>query len=196
MNNWFQIDNINEYDSPLLVIYPDRVEKNIALAKQIIGDVNRLRPHVKTNKMREVCLMMMEAGITKFKCATIAEAEMLGLINAPDVLLSYQTVGPKMQRFISLVKKYRNTQFSLIVDDVETASQLNNLCKQNDVILPVFVDVNVGMNRTGIRPHQAFAFMQVISATAILPFGNSIPTKHLSRLKAFTGTHYSYSIIL
>ncbi len=169
-NDWFVIDNIDEYDSPLLVVYPDRVEKNIALAKEIVSDVNRLRPHVKTNKMREVCTMMMEAGITKFKCATIAEAEMLGLINAPDVLLSYQPVGPKMQRLISLIKTYPQTHFSSIVDDAETAQRMNDLCKQNNIVLSVYVDVNVGMNRTGISTHKGFVFIQFLKELSSLHF--------------------------
>jgi D-serine deaminase-like pyridoxal phosphate-dependent protein len=49
---------------------------------------------------------MLDAGITKFKCATIAEAEMLGMIKAPDVVLAYQPLGPKLFRFIELVKKF------------------------------------------------------------------------------------------
>lgn len=178
MNDWFSINNIEEYDSPALVVYPGRVEKNIALAKEIVGDANRLRPHVKTNKMREVCSMMMEAGITKFKCATIAEAEMLALINAPDVLLSYQPVGPKMLRFISLIKTYPQTQFSCLLDNAETAQQLNDLCKRNNIVLPVFVDVNVGMNRTGIQPQKSFGFVQ---------FLKELPALHFIGIHAYDG---------
>lgn len=170
MNDWFVIKNIEEYDSPMLVVYPDRVQQNIASAKEIVGDVNRLRPHVKTNKMPEVCAMMLEVGITKFKCATIAEAEMLGLINAPDVLLAYQPVGPKMQRLISLIKTYPQTQFSTIVDDAKIAHSLNNLCKQNNLTLSVFVDVNVGMNRTGIQLQKAFGFIQFLKELPSLNF--------------------------
>ena len=56
----------------------------------MIDDVQRLRPHVKTHKTKEASLLMMHSGINKFKCATIAEAEMLGMVAAPDVLLAYQ----------------------------------------------------------------------------------------------------------
>ena len=104
MEEWYRINNINEIDSPALVIYPDRVKKNIVLLKNMINDVQRLRPHVKTNKAKEASLLLLEAGINKFKCATIAEAEMLAQIKAPDVLLAYQPIGPKIQRFISLIK--------------------------------------------------------------------------------------------
>ena len=73
----------------------------------MVKDVSKLRPHVKTNKITEVCAMMMEAGISKFKCATIAEAEMLAMIKAKDVLLAYQPVGPKIKRLLRLIQQYR-----------------------------------------------------------------------------------------
>ena len=53
MKDWFYINNIEQFDSPALVVYPDRIYRNVELAKEMIGDVNRLRPHVKTNKMSE-----------------------------------------------------------------------------------------------------------------------------------------------
>lgn len=94
MQDWYLINNIEQIDSPALAIYPDRVQENIDLAIGIARDKNKLRPHVKTNKMQEVCSMMLKSGITKYKCATIAEAEMLALAKAPDILLAYQPVGP------------------------------------------------------------------------------------------------------
>src|SRR5947207_2878838 len=116
--NWYEIKNINSIDSPALVIYPRRIHENIRLLKSMVnGNTARLRPHVKTNKIGEVCKMLLDAGITKFKCATIAEAEMLGLIGAPDVLLSYQPVGPKVNRFITLLNKYPDTHFACLIDN-------------------------------------------------------------------------------
>ncbi len=162
MNDWYDIKNIEEIDSPALVLYPDRISKNISLAKEIMGDVNHLRPHVKTNKIAEVCSMMLNAGITKFKCATIAEAEMLAMVQAPDVLLAYQPVGPKILRFITLIKTYPETLFSCLVDNVEIAQQLSYLCEQNNIVLPVYIDVNVGMNRTGIAPQKTLVLIQSI----------------------------------
>ena len=59
-----------------MLIFPDLVKENIKLAISVAGGAHRLRPHVKTHKLSEVALMQLEAGITKYKCATIAEAEM------------------------------------------------------------------------------------------------------------------------
>ena len=150
--NWFEIKNINELDSPALVVFPERVKHNIQLAIEMIGDVNRLRPHIKTNKSPDVAKLMLGAGITKFKCATIAEAEMLAQCNAPDVLLAYQPLGPKLNRFISLIKKYPSTKFSCLSDNITAANEQSLAFSAENITVPVYFDLNVGMNRTGIAP--------------------------------------------
>jgi D-serine deaminase-like pyridoxal phosphate-dependent protein len=115
-------------------------------------DVAHLRPHVKTNKIAEVNQMMLNEGITKFKCATIAEAEMLGMINASDVLLAYQPVGPKVSRLLQLVQKYPSTHYSCLIDDFIAAKKISETFASQNLILDVYIDLNVGMNRTGIEP--------------------------------------------
>ena len=164
MQEWFQINKIEQIDSPALVVYPERIASNIELAKSIIGDVNRLRPHVKTNKMREICELMMQSGISKFKCATIAEAEMLALVGSPDILLAYQPVGPKINRLIKLIKAYPESKFSCVVDNSENVYFINNLCQKEDVVLDVFIDLNIGMNRTGIHPDKALDLAKTINS--------------------------------
>ncbi|MGK2861288.1 MAG: D-TA family PLP-dependent enzyme [Chitinophagaceae bacterium] len=152
MNEWYQLNNIDEIDSPALVIYPDRVKKNIDLLISMVDDVSRLRPHVKTHKAKEAALLQIKAGITKFKCATIAEAEMLAICKAPDILLAYQPVGPKADRFFSLIRNYPETKFSCLVDNMDAAKVIARSAAENKITVPVFVDLNVGMNRTGIQP--------------------------------------------
>lgn len=152
--NWFEIKNIDAVDSPALIIYKDRVQKNIQSLIQM-KNVAHLRPHVKTNKIAEVCRMMLDAGITKFKCATIAEAEMLAMINAPDVLVAYQPTSTKAKRLLQLVKNYSPTHFSCLIDDVENAENISKIFLENNVILDVYIDLNVGQNRTGIKPKNA-----------------------------------------
>ena len=155
MNNnksWFNIVNAATIDSPALLVFPARVQQNIQTAIKMMGDVNRLRPHAKTHKCAQVTAMMIAAGIHKFKCATIAEAEMLGIANAKDVLLAYQPVGPKLQRFIHLIKKYPDTLFSCLTDNLTSAKEQSAVFSDAGLTVPVYIDLNVGMNRTGILP--------------------------------------------
>lgn len=160
--NWFAISNIDDVDSPALAIYPDRVRRNIDTLLASIDDVTRLRPHVKTHKSAEVCRMMLERGILKFKCATIAEAEVLAGEGAPDVLLAYQPVGPKASRLLKLVQKYPNTLFSCLIDNADTAHDLST-CFAGAAVAHVFIDLNVGMNRTGIAPVDALGLIRQLT---------------------------------
>lgn len=159
---WYSISNIDEVDSPALIIHPSRVQQNIELAKQMVGDTQRLRPHVKTNKISEVSAMLLEAGITKFKCATIAEAEMLAALNAPDILLAYQPTRPKISRFINLIKAYPSVKFSCLADDAANARSIAELAEKNGVVIRLFIDLNIGMNRSGLKPEHALDLAKTI----------------------------------
>lgn len=154
---WYEIENVARIDSPALVVYPDRMQENIDLIVEMAGDPLTLRPHVKTHKSAEVTKMMMEAGIEKFKCATIAEAEMLGNCGAKDVLLAYQPTTVKAQRWISLINKYENTIFSCLVDNLGTVSELSKAAIKNGIVFSVYLDLDVGMHRTGLRPDRTAA---------------------------------------
>lgn len=176
--NWYTIHNIDTVDSPALVVYPERVKRNIELAVKLAGDASLLRPHVKTHKMPEVGSLMLEAGITRFKCATIAEAEMLAMIKAPDVLLAHQPVGPKAERLLQLVQHYPSTQFSCIIDNTTTAKDLSALFTGHKLCLPVFIDLNVGMNRSGIVPEKAFGLFRECQ---------SLPGIRITGLHAYDG---------
>jgi len=179
--NWFELRNAAQVDSPALIVYKDRVVENINTVKTMIDHVSRLRPHVKTNKMTEVVQLMMDAGIHKFKCATIAEAEMTGIAGAADVLLAYQPVGPKAVRFMELIQKYPGTQFSCLLDNHATAKELQALAKQNGRHVQVYMDINVGMNRTGIKPdNTALALYQYLhSLENLLPAGFHVYDGHI-----------------
>ena len=164
---WYEAVNINEYDSPALLLYPSRIKENIVRLIERV-DTRLIRPHVKTNKTAEVSALMMEAGIKKFKAATIAEAEMLAIIKAPDVLLAYPPTVPKIKRLIKLVQKYPDTQFSCLVDNENTAVAISDLFTSSNLTARVFIDLNLGMNRTGIRPENAITLFEKLLSTPAL----------------------------
>jgi D-serine deaminase-like pyridoxal phosphate-dependent protein len=170
---WYQISDPGELDSPALVVFPERVRTNIRTAIDMAGDAARLRPHVKTHKSPEVARLMMEAGIRKFKCATIAEAEMLALCGAEDVLLAYQPLGPKLRRFIELIRTYPVTRFSCLTDNSAAAAEQSAAFAAYRLKVPVFIDLNLGMNRTGISGAEAATALYLACAQmpGLLPTG-------------------------
>src|SRR5882757_7058063 len=170
---WYRIDTPDQLDSPALVVYPQRVKANIQLAVEMAGDPARLRPHSKTHKSPDVTRLLLEAGITKFKCATIAEAEVLAIADARDILLAYQPVGPKLQRFISLFRKYPATKFSCLTDNEAALKTMGAAFSSAGLTIPVYLDLNIGMNRTGILPGaEAFQLYRAAAATTgVTPIG-------------------------
>jgi D-threonine aldolase len=150
--NWHVVDNADEIESPALLVYPDRIEENIRRMIKIAGGPERLRPHLKTVKMADVVTLLLGQGIRRFKCATIAEAEMAAEAGAPDVLLANQPVGPHVWRLRVLVERYPGTRFSTIVDDAAAAAALSATFAADDKKLEVWLDVDCGMHRTGVPP--------------------------------------------
>lgn len=177
----YQIKNIEEIDSPALVVYPHFVQKNIDRMKEIVGNINRLRPHVKTHKMAEVVNMQMNNGIQKFKCATIAEAEMLGQANAVDVLLAYQPVGPKVNRLAKIIDQFPKTKFACLVDDLDAAQNISNVFLSKNKTIEVWLDLDVGQHRTGIfadqRALDLFLFCKKLAG--ISPVGLHVYDGHI-----------------
>ncbi len=178
---WYWLWDSPEIDSPALLIYPDRLEQNIDHLLAIAGGPDRLRPHVKTHKMAPVVARHLARGIRRFKCATIAEAEMLAAAGAADVLLAYQPVGPRITRLVSLAAHYPAVRFGCLVDDEAVLRQIAAACAAAQVELAVWLDLDNGMGRTGIQPGVPAAdlYRQMADLPGIYPGGFHVYDGHL-----------------
>ncbi len=154
--------------SPGLVIFRDRLIANLDRMLSIAGDPTRLRPHCKTHKMEQIIRLWVERGVKKHKAATIAECEMLAIAGATDVLLAYNPVGPNVGRIVALAKKYPDCRFSCTTDHERPLRQLSAEAALARVTIGILLDVNVGMDRTGIAPSTPHA-VELYSLTAKLP---------------------------
>ena len=150
MNPAYRLTDPASVFSPSLVFYPELIRRNIARVIEMAGSPARLRPHVKTHKTREIARMLLDAGVTRHKCATIAEAEMLAGVGAPDVLIAYPLVGPNTTRLVELVRKFPKTAFSSLIDDADAARALSAAMVKGGVTSGVVLDLDVGQHRTGV----------------------------------------------
>ena len=161
--NPFQVRNEAEILSPSLLVYPDRIFRNLERMLQIAGGAERLRPHVKTHKLPEVVGMQISQGIEKFKCATIAECEMTAGSGARDVLLAHQPTGPNAARLRFLVDRFPRVTWGTVVDDPGVVEILSALFAEAPDPLQVYLDLDCGMRRSGIAPGaEAFALCKKI----------------------------------
>ena len=167
--DWFKLENTDEIITPSLVVFPKRILYNIKLMIEIAGGTESLRPHIKTHKMSEIIKMQIDNGINKFKCATITEAELLAKSGAKDILLAIQPTGKNISRFISLIKIYPESIFSTIVDNEYSLNEINNRAIEEKISVSIWLDINNGMNRTGVEPNnEACSIFQKIASASNL----------------------------
>lgn len=152
MAEWYQVKDATDIPSPALLLYPDRIAENLRRMIGLAGTPEKLRPHVKTHKIEQIVRMKIALGITKFKTSTIAEAELAAGAGASDVLLAYPLVGPNIDRLLTLMTTFANCKFSSLVDDIDNLHIVSQKACDRNQIIPLYVDLNVGMGRTGITP--------------------------------------------
>lgn len=145
---WTHVDQLAYVTSPGLLVNPELVQANVDKMIAIAGSPARLRPHVKTHKMPDAVRLQIDAGIKKFKAATIKEAAMVAEAGGDDVLVSYPMVGPNVKRLFDLTQRFDNTSFATIVDNVDAARSLSEAFTNQP--LKVYIDVDCGMHRTGV----------------------------------------------
>jgi D-serine deaminase-like pyridoxal phosphate-dependent protein len=103
-------------------------------------------------------------GINRFKCATVAEAEICAEAGASHVLLAYPLLGPNISRYLRLSGGYPKTIFYAIGDDYENLSRLSSQAESMGMIMNTLIDVDMGMHRTGVSPEKLQALYKKCSA--------------------------------
>jgi len=180
---WARAANLTAVPSPSLLLGREAIERNLQTMLAIAGSPARLRPHVKTHKLGWLVQRQVALGITAFKCATIAEAEMCAQAGAPDVLIAFQLVGPNIARLLELCEKYARTKFSTLVDDPGALRALADAAAKAKVRLNVMVDLDVGQHRTGIPPGPAAValYQELAAAPSLTPGGLHAYDGHLNQ---------------
>ena len=131
--------------TPALTIYPDIVDSNIAVMRGVLrGQLDRWRPHLKTAKLEVTIKQLMLRGVRRFKCATTLELLVACKAGAEDVLVAYPSVGSRSRRLREIACEYSGVRLSVIVENQR------ELEDWTDTKVELFIDVNPGMDRTGI----------------------------------------------
>jgi D-serine deaminase-like pyridoxal phosphate-dependent protein len=173
MDPSYRVRNSSALPSPALLVYPEKIRQNTALALNIAGGPDRLWPHIKTHKTPGIVALQREAGIRKFKCATVAEAEMLAGCGVQVILLAYQPVGPNIPRLVELGRRHEQVSFLTIVDDWKVATELSEQFSRAGGKIEVLLDIDPGMGRTGLAPDEQAAefYLELGRLKGIVPGG-------------------------
>lgn len=152
--------------TPALVIDLDVLERNIArMADHARRHGVNLRPHAKTHKSAEIAKRQMAAGALGICCAKLGEAEALAAAGVESIHITSPVVTEGgIARLMAL--NGRMKELIVVCDDAETAAKLD--AAASDKKLCVFVDIDPGMGRTGIRPDLAPALVEQVARAANL----------------------------
>lgn len=148
---------MNRIPTPALICFPDIMAENIRRMVEIAGNADRLWVHIKTVKSPDVMRRLFDAGITHFKCATFAEAEMAGACGAANVLWAYPLAGPNIPLFLELKRRFPCTHWLALADEANQIRALGRALQQNGTEADLLIDVDLGMHRTGVSPEKLSA---------------------------------------
>jgi D-serine deaminase-like pyridoxal phosphate-dependent protein len=140
-----------DVDTPALVVSEEILHRNIAEMASFAKSVGvNLRPHIKTHKTPQIARLQLAAGAFGITCAKVGEAEvMVEQAGVEDVLLAYPTIGEhKFRRIVALMERAR---IVVAVDSLDAAKAMSAAMARHDRSLDIYVEVNTGQNRSGVK---------------------------------------------
>jgi D-serine deaminase-like pyridoxal phosphate-dependent protein len=148
-NERYKISEADDILTPALIVYPEIVASNIACTLALLGgNADRWRAHIKTAKLTYTLRMLVESGVRNFKCATTLELLEACREGASDVLLAFPVMGANARRVCEIASEFPKVRVSALAENDQQVRQWRG----SDVGL--FLDINPGMNRTGIEQDQ------------------------------------------
>ena len=141
-----------EVDTPALLLDLDAFESNLrTLQQSVVGKGVRVRAHAKTHKCPEIGKRQIAAGAIGLCCQKVSEAEALVEGGIADVLVSNEVVGAS--KLARLAELSRHARLGVCVDNPQALAEL----RASGAKVDVYVEIEVGMGRCGIRPGEPAA---------------------------------------
>ena len=143
--------NINEIDTPALLIEKSIMESNIQ-KMQKLADTNSvgLRCHIKTHKIPLLAQLQIKAGAKGIATAKLSEAEVMNKAGIIDIQIANIIVGEeKINRLLMLSK--RCSKLTCCIDSIDNAKELSKVFTDNNSRLDVFIEIDSGLGRCGLQ---------------------------------------------
>lgn len=142
----YRVSGLEDVLTPALVIYPEMIAANLERTLALLdGDAGRWRVHIKTAKAGYTLSLLVERGIRNFKCATTLELLTACQCGVEDVLFAYPSMGANARRVQELAARFPRVRVSVLAENEEQVRQWRGSRAG------VFLDINPGMNRTGVE---------------------------------------------
>jgi D-serine deaminase-like pyridoxal phosphate-dependent protein len=161
---------VSDLDTPALLLDLDHLQHNIdRMAGHLRDRRVAWRPHAKAFKCPAIAHLLRRAGAIGVTVAKVSEAEVMVDGGIDDILIAHLVVGPaKVARLAALQER---ADVKVTVDHPEHVGPLGRAASNANVTIGVLVDVDVGLNRTGVAtPQAALELGRHVTATSGLRF--------------------------
>ncbi len=140
-----------ELETPCLCLELPAFEANLERVTSAISAAGkRWRPHAKCHKSPEIATRIMAKDAIGITCAKVSEAEVYVAAGINDVLIAHLPVGAGRIRRLATISGLANP--IVTCDHYVQAQALSEECVKSKTTCRVLVELNIGMDRTGVRP--------------------------------------------
>jgi D-serine deaminase-like pyridoxal phosphate-dependent protein len=140
-------------DTPAVLVDVDAVERNITTWAGRFADRGvGLRPHTKTSKCLPIIERQVAAGVVGLTVATLGEAEVLADAGFAEIFQAFPLWAGHPDRARRLRDLHERTTLMVGVESIESAAALGRAVRGSDRALPVLIELDPGLHRSGIDP--------------------------------------------
>ena len=154
-----------DLDTPCIVLDLDIFEENIAKMQAIAKTAGKnLRPHAKSHKCSILAKKQLAAGAIGICAAKVSEAEALINAGVDNVLVTGAVAADhKAKRLVGLLRK--SPSLMTVIDHPRNIKLLERYLAKYDLCMDILLDVDVGLQRTGVIPGRAPELVDLLLAS-------------------------------
>ncbi len=140
-----------ELDTPVLCLDVEQFEHNLRhMAEVVAAGGKAWRPHSKCHKSPTIAWRELGEGAAGITCAKLGEAEVFAAAGIHNILVANVLAGPRKAERVAALCRWSTP--IICCDHFVQAEAISAACRRLGVTARVLIDINIGMNRTGIRP--------------------------------------------
>lgn len=152
----------NELPTPITLVDEATLLQNIHEAQAACTQHGkRLVPMTKTHKSSFIAKLQLEAGASGLLAGTILEAERFCLLSPKEITFAYPFLGRcNLLRMLAVGKQ---VPITVSIDTLAAAKSYDTFCKEQGVVWPYLLLVDIGLGRFGVPPAEAGAYVSAIT---------------------------------
>lgn len=161
--------NFKQIVKPSLLLDPQRCKKNIhSMIEKAATNRFELRPHFKTHQSHIIGSWFRDEGIEKITVSSVGMATFFAVNGWDDITIAFPVNIRQMEEIKGLSQKVK---LGLVVVDPDTIDILGKELKDS---VSIWIKIDVGTHRTGIRPEDTMLIDDIIERIKSYPLLNLI----------------------